>query len=234
MIQLNVSGSYVSLVVNGSIQEELNKDTDQVGYNKYSDGKVSLIFGRRSFEQVSPTDFEIDGEAVTDAADFVTKLEAVFTRYGAAPGGSSPYLVASVTLTDAQIKALPTTPFEIVAYPGANKYIRFIGGDIMPDVVVSYGNINITGSILIMAYEGLDYISNGLVENEIENLLNSNIYSQFSPAVSGTGGAAQITKASVINKSLVLHYDNAGSGNLNLGNAANTLKVTVYYVVVDL
>jgi hypothetical protein len=98
MIQLNVSGSYVSLVVNGSIQEELNKDTDQVEYNKYSDGKVSLIFGRRSFVQVSPTDFEIDGEAVTDAADFVTKLEAVFTRYGAAPGGSS-YLVYTAKLT---------------------------------------------------------------------------------------------------------------------------------------
>lgn len=35
--------------------------------------------------------------------------------------------VATVTLTAAEVKALATTPIELVAAPGANKYIEFVG-----------------------------------------------------------------------------------------------------------
>ena len=77
MIQLNVSGDYITVVVNNSTQEVINKTLDNIEYNRYSDGKVSLTIGRRNFDYVDPALFEIDGEAVTDAADFVTKLNAV-------------------------------------------------------------------------------------------------------------------------------------------------------------
>ena len=108
MVQLTVSGDYVTVTVNGSIQEEVNKTTDAIEYNKYSDGKVSLSIGRRSFEMVDPTDFEIDGDAVTDAADFVTKLTAVFSSGG---GGSS-YLVYTALLTQSGTDAPVATVLE--------------------------------------------------------------------------------------------------------------------------
>ena len=88
MIQLNVSGNYVTLVVNGSSQEELHKDTDAIEFSRYQDGKVSLVFGRRSFYLETATNFEINGSAVTDADDFITKLRAVFSTYVSGATGS--------------------------------------------------------------------------------------------------------------------------------------------------
>ncbi|MGL6283960.1 MAG: hypothetical protein ACRC2J_16275 [Microcoleaceae cyanobacterium] len=98
MNNLILSGDYVRLVVNGSEQEELNRNTDDVEYNRYSDGKVSLKFGRRTIEMVDPTTFQIDGVAVVGAADFVTKIETLFTKYGASNNASS-YLVYTALLS---------------------------------------------------------------------------------------------------------------------------------------
>ena len=70
--------------------------------------------------------------------------------------------VATVTLTDAQIKALPTTGVEIVPAPGAGKLIHFIWGSIVLHAPVHYNTS--PGSSLQLVYSGSPVIeASGLV-----------------------------------------------------------------------
>ncbi len=83
MIKINTSGDYVQLIyvdpVTESVQQELRSDTDAFECSYDSEGKLFMQFGAMRFENPDPTDFIIDGVAVTDAADFITKLSALFT-----------------------------------------------------------------------------------------------------------------------------------------------------------
>ncbi len=83
MIKINTSGDYVQLIyvdpVTESVQQELRSDTDAFECSYDSDGKLFMQFGAMRFENPDPTDFTINGVAVTDAADFISKLSALFT-----------------------------------------------------------------------------------------------------------------------------------------------------------
>lgn len=87
MIKIQPSGDYVQLIyvdpVGESVQQELKSDTDAFECSYDSDGKLFMQFGAMRFENPDPTDFTINGSAVADAADFISKLNALFT------GGSS-------------------------------------------------------------------------------------------------------------------------------------------------
>src|SRR5690242_19531048 len=56
-------------------------------------------------------------------------------------GGSSVVQTATKTLTDAQIKALPTTPIELVAAPGSGKVIWWSMIVLRATIAGSYTNI---------------------------------------------------------------------------------------------
>jgi len=179
----------------------------------------------------------VGGVTLTEAADFETNIKIVFP--GLAGGGSS-YLSATVTLTDAQIKALPTTPVEIVAAPGANKLIFVIRNVIgkLNDSGGAYGNSdNTAGSYVTLAY-GSAYDDDATYNypdvtsfiNSLSSFGNDGIIT-LSPYSADT---FQNILPGAVNNGLFLHIGNNGLGNLTGGNAANTLKVTVYYVIVDL
>jgi len=139
-------------------------------------------------------------------------------------------LSATVTLTDAQIKALPTTPIEIVAAPGANK-ITLISSIILHlDWTADYTNI--AGINVVGALSGTNngYMG-GLLESagDVSGLLaNGQDSFAFLFPVSNS-----YIDNGLINDAFYLKSLN-NSGNYTGGNAANTLKVTVYYIVVDL
>jgi hypothetical protein len=61
---------------------------------------------------------------------------------GEATGQPSGVLSASVTLTNAEIKALPTTPISIVAAPGAGKMIVPVFGYVLSDLTTAYSGID--------------------------------------------------------------------------------------------
>jgi hypothetical protein len=88
MIKINTSGDYVQLIyvdaIGESVQQEVKSDTDAFECSYDSDGKLYLQFGLMRFENPDPTDFTINGVAVTDAADFISKLDALFTGGGGA------------------------------------------------------------------------------------------------------------------------------------------------------
>lgn len=161
-------------------------------------------------------------------------------------GGSSYLVKAEVTLTDAQIKALPTTPIQVADAPGADKFISLIHAVIILDNVNGgYGNIAGGTSTLVSFGVGelvaLQTASSLYVESDMGDFefpSSSPFPIMFSaPANIGTGlfaAAGPADSNSVNNKPLYILGANGVNGNFTGGNAANTLKVTVYYVIVDL
>jgi len=157
----------------------------------------------------------------------------------AVPSSGGAVLSTSVTLTDAQIKANPSTAIEVVPAPGADKVILFMGGvalwsisggaytgvDATSRYFLTYGDWLHEASTVAKpptnATNRIDILTQGpyvLGQVDWEDYLTSN------PTSAGLF---------IVNEPLKVYMSN-GSGDLGGGNAANTLKVTVYYVVVDL
>ncbi len=101
MIKINTSGDYVQLIyvdpVGESVQQELKSDTDAFECSYDSNGSLYLQFGLMRFENPDPTDFTINGVAVTDAADFISKLNALFTGGGGGGGWGTSGTIATLT-----------------------------------------------------------------------------------------------------------------------------------------
>jgi len=175
----------------------------------------------------------IGGVALSTAADFETNIKIVFP--GLAGGGSTGYLSSTFELTDAQIKALPTTPIQIVAAPGANKIINILGGNAVLNWNADYTNIDGSAYMAMICNNG-GLASHRFAPSDMLALGESTLTS-ISP-YTYTAGSFILDMTNALaefnNKSLKLFASNGVAGNFTGGNEANTLKVTVYYVVVDL
>jgi len=163
-------------------------------------------------------------------------------------GGGGALLSATVTLTDAQIKALPTTPVELVAAPGIGMGLIFMGAFFnKPQLTNEYTNISDLDIIQII-YDGVSesYLDRAFQEDiassitQITLLIGQTIPYQFydppAPYRANQGYIEPIllvSNSTIENKAIVLQAITS-NGDFTGGNAANTLKVTVYYTIVDL
>ena len=136
-------------------------------------------------------------------------------------------LSATVTLTDAQIKALPTTAIDVVPAQGANTVIAPVLVTVITNLVTAYTNR--ANSLLIVSYQK----PSGTPISFAETLSTS------IPLVAATGlgfitpasfGTSQRTD--IDNRALQIRADNLGAGDFTGGNASNAMKVTVLYTVV--
>lgn len=146
----------------------------------------------------------------------------------------------SITLSDSQVKNLPSTPVEIIAAPGANKVI-------VPIVAIAYfkwngnyGNIASNAALNISHNNGTNLLT-ALFENassSVSNLLNDDedymaIFTQKSEIANGINVGFYMYPSNIVNKNITIGLYNGANGNLTGGSTANTIKVTVYYVVED-
>lgn len=155
-------------------------------------------------------------------------------------GGASPVHTAHVQLANAEILALPTTPKELVAAPGANKVLVFSHAALYFEFESFYGNVSADSGARL--YIGLRPASPTAVSQYL--YARAMLYFPSASHVSVIGlrdddvdGNAQIVGlegASAINASLALLASNAGNGDYTDGDPANVLHITVLYSILNL
>ena len=150
-------------------------------------------------------------------------------------------LSKTVTLTNAQIKALPTTKVEIVAAPGAGKQIVLLGGLLKVDTTAgAYTNVDGTNSIMTLIYnDGLAYypLSASMFFTELNDdaIRYSNLYGALNP--DGSDPTAFLVQQYyhdnyINNLPVAIGLANA-LGDLTGGDNLNSMKITMLYAILE-
>jgi hypothetical protein len=147
----------------------------------------------------------------------------------------------SVILTNAQIKALPTTPIEIVAAPGVGKailadaFIQQGGFMFVFNWVANYGNVDSSATVDFTLGNNGPHTNYGAT-NKVNEILtswgDSLIWEPSYNDVAG-GGVNYNSLTDLANKAVFISMTNV-AGNLTDGDAGNTIAITILYTVVDL
>ena len=161
-------------------------------------------------------------------------------------------LSTSVTLTNAQIKALPNTAVTMLADDASKLFIPVFvvfqadtTGGAYTNVDADFATLNVwyTGNYDTPLWAVDNNSSSTPVQSAMTALLTAGgkldaIITQNQPGYTSGGGSISLTSylldGGIEGLGLEVAINNNIAGNLTGGNAANTLKVTLYYVEIAL
>lgn len=180
--------------------------------------------------------------ATSEAATVIASVsspaaEPQATQLTEVASGEQEYVIATLSLTDAQVKALPTTPIQLIAAPGAGRRIVVVKGEWRSTSSAgAYTNLNATSSSLRLVYGASVTTASRLVEDSVADSLTNltdllGVAAIKSVPLHYWQDAPEVA-ANVDNAAVNISVDNNGSGNLTGGNAANALVVDIEYLVI--
>lgn len=168
-------------------------------------------------------------------------------QVGSQGDGTLPLFFQTVTLTNAQIKALPTTPVVVVPAPGAGKMILPVARAInKPTFAAPYTNQSApnTQPYAVLTWgDEVGYASAWMPDDDDPSLGQFSklfdaapqvfVLDSYSDTAATWGLVSQAQSFNAENLPVKLFVSNA-AGDFTGGHADNVLVVTVVYCVVDL
>lgn len=131
---------------------------------------------------------------------------------------------ATVNLTNAQVLALRATPIEVIAQPGAGKFIEVLSGVLVFDRTAAYTES--ADNLQLKYVDGSGSAASNTIETTGFLDAAGDAIIKFGPAAND----ALFTAAGELsNAKVVIH--NTGDGEYGGGNAANVVRVKVAYRV---
>lgn len=148
---------------------------------------------------------------------------------------------STFTLTDAQIKALPTTAVVLLPAQGENLIVIPILATLVGDGFTAnpYTNLDETSLSFSFRYEAADNPGTGLGFSVSDagvfpdNFLTKDTLARAFNA-SGSYNTSPPTPEALANVGIDLKVNNQAAGNFTGGNAANTMQIVMLYLLLNL
>lgn len=147
--------------------------------------------------------------------------------------------VAKVTLTNDQIKKLPTTPITIIPAPGPNKSLivpltlGFGFGHLLLDWTANYTNLDAQLSINFENV-GAPYVNLSSSLSQQFLAWGEDVVWQIGFSDFGGSGSGLQSMSFMNNQPVRISITNGVSGNLTGGHANNTLTISLLYNILNL
>lgn len=138
----------------------------------------------------------------------------------------------STVLSNAQIKALPTTAVEVLPPPAENQAYVLVSATFLGTFPVSYGSLEGQGfgEDLQIYYDGDGGGGRVSEGTGLSGFFDADPDYQILVTV----GPGQYFPRPPLNAKFTVRVTNGGSGDFTGGNDANTMVVTIAYLVIDL